>query len=107
MNENEIEEIDELMCRARAIVNITMENLSQNRESDDDIEYALWAASGLLSQAIELLNKPPKRSNVGKDELAVQDEGRIVYFDEILPEDRIDVRVSPEGVTLTTKGEAA
>ena len=99
-------EIDELVCKARAIVNITMENVSQNRESNDDIEYALWAASGLLSQAIELLNKPPERSDLGEDELAVQDEGRVVYFDEILPEDRIDVRVSPEGVTLTTKGEA-
>ena len=99
-------EIDELVCKARAIVNITMENVALNRESNDDIEYALWAASGLLSQAIELLNKPPERSDLGEDELAVQDEGRIVYFDEILPEDRIDVRVSPEGVTLTTKGEA-
>ena len=100
-------EIDELVCKARAIVNITMENVALNRETNDDIEYALWAASGLLSQAIELLNKPPERSDLGEDELAVQDEGRIVYFDEILPEDRIDVRVSPEGVTLTTKGEAA
>ena len=100
-------EIDELVCKARAIVNITMENVALNRESNDDIEYALWAASGLLSQAIELLNKPPERSDLGEDELAVQDEERIVYFDEILPEDRIDVRVSPEGVTLTTKGEAA
>ena len=101
-------EIDELMCKARAIVNITMENVALNRETNDDVEYALWAASGLLSQAIELLEQPtPKRSDVGEDELAVQDEGRIVYFDEILPEDRIDVRVSPEGVTLTTKGEAA
>lgn len=100
-------EIDELLCKARAIVNITMENVALNRETNDDVEYALWAASGLLSQAIELLEQPtPKRSDVGEDELAVQDEGRIVYFDEILPEDRIDVRVSPEGVTLTTKGEA-
>ena len=100
-------EIDELLCKARAIVNITMENVGLNRETNDDVEYALWAASGLLSQAIELLEQPtPKRSDLGEDELAVQDEGRIVYFDEILPEDRIDVRVSPEGVTLTTKGEA-
>lgn len=104
---NEIE-IDSLICKARAIVNITMENVALSKgEANDDTEYALWAASGLLSQAIELLEQPaPKRSKLGEDELAVQDEGRIVYFDDLLPEDRIDVRVSPEGVTLTTKGEA-
>ena len=101
-------EIDSLVCKARAIVNITMENVALNKEANDDVEYALWAASGLLSQAIELLEQPtPQRAKVGEDELAVQDEGRVVYFDDLLPEDRIDIRVNPEGVTLTTQGEAA
>lgn len=101
-------EIDSLICKARAIVNITMENVALCKgETNEDTEYALWAASELLSKAIELLEQPtPKRSKLGKDELAVQDEERVVYFDDLLPEDRIDVRVSPEGVTLTTRGEA-
>jgi hypothetical protein len=98
-------EVDELLCKARAIVNITMENIGQNRESNDDIEYALWAASGLLSQAIELLNEPtPKWPDMGADELAVQDEGGIIHFDKIFSEGP-ELRVTPDGAVVTTNQE--
>lgn len=97
-------ELETTLCKARGIVRIAMDNLGTGRGLDEDIEYALWTVSDLLSNAIELLDEPPEWPILGQDELAVQDEGGIVHFDKIFPEDDgPELHVTPDGAVVTTK----
>jgi hypothetical protein len=95
-------DVETLVRKARAIVNMVMENLGTGHDATDDTEYALWTVSDLLSQVERHLEESSEWSDLGEDELAVQNKGRTVFFDDILPEDRIDIGVTPDGVTLTT-----
>lgn len=95
-------DIDTLICKARGITRVCMDAVGARASTEEDLEYALWAVSDLLSEAQRKLEESSERPDLGEDELAVQDEGRIVFFDDILPEDRIDIGVTPDGVTLTT-----
>lgn len=91
-----------LIRKARAIVNMVMENLGTGHDANDDTEYALWTVSDLLSEAERKLGESPEWPDMGEDELAVQNKRRTVFFDDILPEDRINVGITSDGVTLTT-----
>jgi len=95
-------DVETLVRKARAIVNMVMENLGTGHDATDDTEYALWTVSDLLSQVERHLEESSEWSDLGEDELAVQDEGGIMRFDQVFPTDRINVGVTPDGVTLTT-----
>ena len=96
-------DVETLVRKARAIVNMVMENLGTGHDATDDTEYALWTVSDLLSQVERHLEESSEWSDLGEDELAVQDEGGIMRFDQVFPTDRVDIKVTPDGVTLVTK----
>ena len=104
-------DLETRLCKARGILRVVMDNIGADNDSGEDIEYALWAVSDLLSEAIDQCSKPPQWPVLGEDELAVQDEGGIVHFDQIFPEDESgipdngpELRVTPDGAVITTKG---
>jgi len=94
-----------LIRKARAIVNMVMENLGTNHDATDDTEYALWTVSDLLSEAERQLGEPPERTDMEEDELALQDEDRVVHFDELLPPNTTlyDTTRVPESAILKGK----
>jgi hypothetical protein len=103
---HEMMDLESTIFKARGIVRVIMDSIGCGEESIEEIEYSLWAVSDLLSTAIRQCNEASERSDLGEDELAVQNKGRTVFFDDLLPEDRIDIGVTPDGVTLTTmRGE--
>jgi hypothetical protein len=99
---HEMMDLESTIFKARGIVRVIMDSIGCGEESIEEIEFSLWAVSDLLSTAIRQCNEASERPDLGEDELAVQNKGRTVFFDDILPEDRINIGVTPDGVTLTT-----
>jgi len=101
-------DLETRLCKARGIVRVVMENIGAGNDSREDTEYALWAVSDLLSEAIDQCTEPPEWPVLGEDELAVQDGGGIVHFDRLFPEEVPDepegpeLRVTPDGTVVTT-----
>ena len=98
-------DIDTLICKAKGITRVCMDAIGARASTEEDIEYALWTVSDLLSEAQRKLEEASERPDLGEDELAVQDERRIVHFDNILPEEEPELRVTPDGAVITTLDE--
>lgn len=103
----ETDDVETLICKARAIVNMVMENLGTGHDPTDDTEYALWTVSDLLSEAERKLGESPERTDLGEDELAFQDDDRVVHFDELLPPDTTPHNIIRVPDSAVLKGESA
>jgi hypothetical protein len=102
---HEMKDLDSTLCKARGIVRVIMDSIGCGEESIEEIEYSLWAVSDLLSTAIRQCNDASERADLGKDELAFQDEKGIIHLDELLPEEGPELRVTPDGAVITTNDE--
>jgi len=102
---HEMKDFDSTLCKARGIVRVIMDSIGCGNESIEEIEYSLWAVNDLLSTAIDQCADAPQWPDLGKDELAVQDERGVIHFDNILPEEGPELRVTPDGAVITTNDE--
>jgi len=100
-------DIDTLICKARGIIRVCMDAVGARASTEEDLEYALWTVSDLLSEAQQKLEESSERPDLGEDELAVQDKGGIMRFDQVFPTDRINIGVTPDGAVVSSAASNA